>query len=94
MNANPNPTKRPIQKAVTEWEATNNKKLSEETHVNLIFNGILDVDSATLNSFTSCVKLSLSSNFISKIQDIHLKNIKILSLGRNKLKYIRTKLEQ
>ena len=87
MNANPNPTKRPIQKAVAEWEAlNNNKKISEETHVNLIFNGILDVDSATLNSFTACVKLSLSSNFISKIQDIHLKNLKILSLGRNKLK--------
>jgi hypothetical protein len=32
------------------------------------------------------VKLSLSSNFISKMQDIHLKNIKILSLGRNKIK--------
>ena len=86
MNANANPQKRPIQKAVTEWEEKNNKKLSEEEHVSLIFNGILDVDSATLNSFTACVKLSLSSNFISKIQDIHLKNLKILSLGRNKIK--------
>jgi len=86
MNANANPQKRPIQKAVAEWEAANNKKLSEETHVSLIFNGIMDVDSATLNSFTACVKLSLSSNFISKMQDIHLKNLKILSLGRNKLK--------
>lgn len=86
MNANANPTKRPIQKAVAEWEALNNKKLSEEPHVSLIFNGIMDVDSATLNSFTACVKLSLSSNFISKMQDIHLKNLKILSLGRNKLK--------
>jgi Leucine-rich repeat (LRR) protein len=86
MNGNQNPTKRPIQKAMTEWETTNNKKLSEEPHVNLIFNGISDIDSATLNSFTACVKLSLSSNFISKMQDIHLKNIKILSLGRNKIK--------
>ena len=87
MNANANPQKRPIQKAVAEWEAANNKKLAEESHVNLIFNGIMDVDSATLNSFTACVRLSLSSNFISKMQDIHLKNLKILSLGRNKLKY-------
>ena len=86
MNANANPTKRPIQKAVSDWEAANQKKISEEVHVNLIFNGIADVDSATLNSFTACVKLSLSSNFISKMQDIHLKNLKILSLGRNKLK--------
>jgi hypothetical protein len=86
MNANANPQKRPIQKAIAEWEAANNKKLSEEAHVSLIFNGIMDVDSASLNSFTACVRLSLSSNFISKMQDIHLKNLKILSLGRNKLK--------
>ena len=87
MNANPNPQKRSLQKAAQEWEEKNPpKKLTEETHVNLIFNGIQDLDAATLNSFTNCNKLSLSSNFISKIPDLHLKNIVTLSLGRNKIK--------
>ena len=31
-------------------------------------------------------KLSLSSNFITKIPDLHFDNLEILSLGRNKIR--------
>ena len=40
-----------------------------------IFRGIADLDSNTLNYIKGCKKLSLSSNFISKIPELHFDNI-------------------
>jgi len=79
--------RKPLIKVVQEWEEQNQKKLADETHVDLIYRGIGDVDAQTINSFTNCVKLSLSSNFITKIPDIHLHHLETLSLGRNKIRY-------
>ncbi len=78
-----------LLKIAQQWEEKNQKKLAEESWVDLIFSCISDLDTQTLNSFAACTKLSLSSNFIVKIPDIHLKNLEILSLGRNKIKIIR-----
>jgi len=81
--------KLPLVKIVQQWEEKHQKKLSEEKTVDLIFSCIAELDQQTLNSFTVCTKLSLSSNFINKIPDIHLKHLEILSLGRNKIRFIK-----
>lgn len=78
--------RRSLQKAVAEWEETNQKKLCDEEWVDLIYRNIADLDNSTINYFRACKKLSLSSNFIQKIPDIHLENLEILSLGRNRIK--------
>ena len=78
-----------VQQKEPDKEKEDGKKYSEETVIDLIFSSISDLDTQTLNSFALCEKLSLSSNFIVKIPDIHLKNLQILSLGRNKIKVIR-----
>lgn len=82
-------TKRNLSKVVHEWEETNGKKISEEEWIDFTYKGIFEIETAIVNSFTNCRKLSLSSNTIVKITDIQLKNLEILSLGRNKIKYIR-----
>merc|ERR1711976_773556 len=42
---------------------------------------------ASLSTLVNCVKLSLSTNAIEKIANLNgLKNLKILSLGRNNIK--------
>ncbi len=76
-----------LSKVVQEWEELNQKKISEETFVELIYKGIGELDLQTINSFTNCTKLSLSSNFITKIPDIQLIHLETLSLGRNKIRY-------
>ena len=62
------------------------QKLSDAEWVDLIFRGISDLDSNSLNYIKNCKKLSLSSNFITKIPDLHFDNLEILSLGRNKIR--------
>ena len=81
--------KQSLQKVILQWEEQNQngKKLCDEEWVDLIFRGIADVDQASINYFKACKKLSLSSNFIQKVPDIHLENLEILSLGRNRIKY-------
>jgi Leucine-rich repeat (LRR) protein len=83
-NFTPMNPKKSLQKVIQEEEALG-KKLSEETHVDLIYRGIGDLDNS-INSFKACVKLSLSSNIITRIPEIQLDKIEILSLGRNKIK--------
>ncbi len=78
--------KKTLQKVVAEEEALTEKKLSEEENVDLIFRFIESVDSATINSFKACKKLSLSSNVIIKIPEIQLDRLEILSLGRNRIR--------
>jgi Leucine-rich repeat (LRR) protein len=74
-----------LAKVITEEEA-NGRKLAEEEWVDLIFRGIQDIDNASINYFKVCNKLSLSSNLIQRIPEIQLDNLKVLSLGRNKIK--------
>ena len=78
--------RKPLIKVVQEWEELYQKKISDETFVDLIFKIIGDLDAQTINSFTNCQKLSLSSNYITKIPDIHLHHLETLSLGRNKIR--------
>lgn len=76
-----------LQEAIQDWEKTNEgKKLNEQEHVDLIFRSISDLDPKSLEYISGCKKLSLSSNFITKLPDFHLDKIEILSLGRNKIK--------
>ena len=76
-----------LQEAIQEWSKKNpGANISEEETVDLIFSNISDLDTKSLESLTKCKKLSLSSNFISKLPEFHLDNIEILSLGRNKIK--------
>jgi Leucine-rich repeat (LRR) protein len=83
-----NPLPKKVLKVIAaEWEEQNKpKKLSEEKWVDLIFRGIHELDTQTLNSFQECTKLSLSSNLIVKLPEFNLKNLEILSLSRNKIK--------
>jgi Leucine-rich repeat (LRR) protein len=73
-----------LQKVIEE-EEKNGKKLSEEETVDLIFRGIGDLD-PSINNLKNCRKLSLSSNFISRMVEIQLDKLEILSLGRNRIK--------
>ncbi len=65
-----------------------NSENNDEEWVDLIFRGISDLDSNVFNYIKYCKKLSSSSNFITKIPDLHLDNIEILSLGRNKIRKV------
>lgn len=84
MSITPMNPKKSLQKVIQEEEALG-KKWTEETTVDLIYRGIGDLDNS-INSLKSCVKLSLSSNFIQRIPEIQLDKLEILSLGRNKIK--------
>ena len=87
MSFTPMAKKKSLQEAIADWEKENEgKKLSDEEWVDLIFRGISDLDSNSLNYIKNCKKLSLSSNFITKIPDLHFDNLEILSLGRNKIR--------
>ena len=77
-----------LMKIVQDWEEAKELKIADEEFVELIYKNIGDLDAQTMNSFTNCTKLSLSSNFILKIPDIHLHHLVTLSLGRNKIKKI------
>ena len=81
--------RKPLMKVVQEWEETTQLKIADEEIVELIYKNIGDLDAQTINSFTNCTRLSLSSNFIASIPDIHLHHIITLSLGRNKIKKIK-----
>ena len=81
--------RKPLMKIVQEWEETTQLKIADEEFVELIYKNIGDLDAQTINSFTNCTKLSLSSNFITNIPDIHLHHLVTLSLGRNKIKKIK-----
>ncbi|XP_078493130.1 dynein axonemal light chain 1-like [Ciona intestinalis] len=76
-----------IKQAITIWEKKHSKKASEAKEVKLeqIMPPIENMD-ATLLTLTLCEELSLSTNAIEKISLQGLKNLKILSLGRNNIK--------
>ena len=64
-----------LQEAISDWEKDHEgQKLSDAEWVDLIFRGISDLDSNSLNYIKNCKKLSLSSKFITKIPDLHFDN--------------------
>ncbi|XP_015609065.1 dynein light chain 1, axonemal [Cephus cinctus] len=74
--------------AIRRWEEETGQEAPSATEVNLSFQWppIEKMDNA-LASLSKCEKLSLSTNMIEKIAGIGtLKNLKILSLGRNFIK--------
>ncbi|RNA28705.1 dynein light chain axonemal [Brachionus plicatilis] len=77
-----------IKEAIGKWEEKNQAKASESKDVKLngVFPPIEKMD-ASLSTLVVCERLSLSSNMIEKIANLNgLKNLKILSLGRNLIK--------
>jgi len=77
-----------IKDALTKWEAENGMKAAEAEHLKLINQqpSIEKMD-ASLSTLAMCTKLSLSTNCIEKIANLNgLKNLKVLSLGRNNIK--------
>ena len=68
MSFTPMAKKKSLQEAIADWEKDNEgKKLSDEEWVDLIFRGISDLDSNSLNYIKNCKKLYLSSNLIAII---------------------------
>nr|XP_034968600.1 dynein light chain 1, axonemal isoform X2 [Zootoca vivipara] len=77
-----------IKEALARWEEKNGQKPSEAKEVKL-YAQIPPIEKmdASLSSLVSCEKLSLSTNCIEKIANLNaLKNLRILSLGRNNIK--------
>ncbi|OWF49993.1 dynein light chain 1, axonemal-like [Mizuhopecten yessoensis] len=77
-----------IKEALGRWETKCNEKANECKHVEIIgqYPPIEKMD-ASLSTLSCCEKLSVSTNAIEKIANLNgLKNLKILSLGRNNIK--------
>ena len=76
--------------AIRKWEEKNGIPPAEGVEVSLIGQiPPMDRIDDSLNQFENCVKLSLSTNAIDKMISLpRLKNLKILSLGRNNIKKI------
>ncbi|XP_071447319.1 dynein axonemal light chain 1-like [Hetaerina americana] len=77
-----------IKEAIKNWEDNHGTPASEATEVLLYFQWppIEKMDNS-LTQLTKCQKLSLSTNMIDKISGLGgMKNLKILSLGRNYIK--------
>ncbi|KAJ7344778.1 hypothetical protein JRQ81_000728 [Phrynocephalus forsythii] len=77
-----------IKEALAKWEEKNGQKPSEAKEVKL-YAQIPPIEKmdASLSTLVNCEKLSLSTNCIEKIANLNgLKNLRILSLGRNNIK--------
>ncbi|KAM3594586.1 uncharacterized protein V6R79_010238 [Siganus canaliculatus] len=77
-----------IGEALAKWEEKSGEKANQATAVKL-YGQIPPIEKmdASLSNLTNCEKLSLSTNCIEKITNLNaLKNLKILSLGRNNIK--------
>jgi len=80
------------KEAIARWVAADpeNNKIAESEKVKLICQipSLKKMDNK-LNDLTACTHLSLSTNVIERIQPLdQLKNLRILSLGRNGIKKI------
>ncbi|XP_065063800.1 dynein axonemal light chain 1-like [Rhopilema esculentum] len=77
-----------IKDALAKWEEKNGMKASEATEVRLYAQmPPIEKMDASLSTLSACEKLSLSTNCIEKIANLNgLKNLRILSLGRNNIK--------
>ncbi|XP_051477187.1 acyl-coenzyme A thioesterase 6-like isoform X3 [Apus apus] len=77
-----------IREALARWEEKNGQKASEAKEVKL-YGQIPPVErmDEALSTLVNCEKLSLSTNCIERIANLgNLKNLRILSLGRNNIK--------
>ena len=77
-----------IKEAIAKWEEKTGQKAAESMKVELWGQTpfIEKMDNG-LNVLVKCEQLSLSTNMIDKISNLNaLKNLKILSLGRNTLR--------
>ncbi|CAE1254172.1 DNAL1 [Acanthosepion pharaonis] len=78
-----------IREAIAKWEKENEgQKASEATVLSFAFQTpFIEKIDPTVTTLLACEQLSLSTNNIEKIANLNgLKNLKILSLGRNKIK--------
>ncbi|EDO46786.1 predicted protein [Nematostella vectensis] len=77
-----------IKDALSKWEEKNGAKASESKEIKLIAQmPPVEKMDASLSTLSNCEKLSLSTNCIEKIANLNgLKNLKVLSLGRNNIK--------
>ncbi|KAG7211437.1 hypothetical protein KM043_010722 [Ampulex compressa] len=76
------------KEAIRRWEEENGQEAASATEVTLSFQWppIEKMDNS-LAALVNCEKLSLSTNMIEKVSGIGtLKNLKVLSLGRNLIK--------
>ncbi|XP_076328736.1 uncharacterized protein LOC143234926 [Tachypleus tridentatus] len=78
----------PVKEAIKIWETKSGKKAAEATELKLIGQQPpIDKLDASLSTLANCEKLSLSTNCIEKLTNLNgLKNLRILSLGRNWIK--------
>ena len=78
------------KEAIKKWEQETGQKPEDATEVKLIaLRPPIDRMDENLNQFEQCVRLSLSSNQIDRFIALpKLRNLKVLSLGRNNIKRI------
>ncbi|XP_040598710.1 dynein light chain 1, axonemal isoform X2 [Mesocricetus auratus] len=77
-----------IKEALARWEEKTGQRPSEAREIKL-YAQIPPIEKmdASLSTLANCEKLSLSTNCIEKIANLNgLKNLRILSLGRNNIK--------
>lgn len=77
-----------IKEALVKWEEKSGEKAGDAKAVKM-FGQIPPIEKmdASLSTLICCERLSLSTNCIEKIANLNgLKNLKILSLGRNNIK--------
>ena len=80
-----------FSKAIQQWEENNGRNASSAEVIKLNFTipPIDKLDAQIIQTLTNCRQLSLSTNCIEKMVPITgLKNLRILSLGRNQIKRI------
>jgi dynein light chain 1, axonemal len=78
------------KEAIKKWEVETGMTPQEATEVKLIaLRPPMERMDENLNQFENCVKLSLSTNNIDRFIALpKLRNLKILSLGRNQISRI------
>merc|ERR1711976_334129 len=77
-----------IKEGLAKWEDRSKEKASEGTRIEIYdqYPPVEKMD-ASLSTLAKCERLSMSTNSIEKIANLNgLKNLKILSLGRNSIK--------
>ncbi|XP_035529206.1 dynein light chain 1, axonemal [Morone saxatilis] len=77
-----------VKEALSKWEEKSGEKVSEAQAIKL-YGQVPPIEKmdASLSTLTNCQRLSLSTNCIEKITNLNgLKNLRILSLGRNNIK--------
>ncbi|GAB1603665.1 dynein axonemal light chain 1 isoform X1, partial [Argonauta hians] len=80
-----------IREAIVKWEKENEgQKAVEAKYINFSFQvPFIEKIDPTITTLAACEHLSLSTNNIEKIANLNgLKNLKILSLGRNRIKVL------